>query len=102
MALKKVTVKDLSSEIEKLNKSNNEKDDLIKALDEKVTALQNWAQEMVSAICKRMNENDQLHSTNEKILDQKIGDLDNKLVKAIKKHLIITLLPKNQVYNKYS
>ena len=78
-------MKDLSSEIEKLNKSNNEKVDLIKALDEKVTSLQNLAQEMVSAICKRMNENDQLHSTNEKILDQQIGDIDYKLVKAIKK-----------------
>ena len=40
---------------------------------------------MVSSICKRLNENDQHHFRNEKILDQNIGDFDIKLEEMTKK-----------------
>jgi regulator of replication initiation timing len=82
MAAKKITVKDLASEVEKLSEMNQKKDDLIKALDEKIIILQNWAQENFSSICKKITENDQLHFENEKILDQKVSDFNLKLVES--------------------
>ena len=63
-----MTMKDLSSEIEQLKKVSNEKDDLIKALSDKVSVLQNWAQENFSNICKKISENENHHFKNEKIL----------------------------------
>ena len=77
MASKKMTMKDLSSEIEQLKKTSNEKDDMIEAL-------QSWAHENFASICKKMSETDQHHFKNEKILEQKISDLDTKLVKVAK------------------
>ena len=70
MAVKKMSVKDLASEVEKLTELNNKKDDLIKALDEKIIILQTWAQENFSNICKKISENEQLHFKNEKRADR--------------------------------
>ena len=84
MASKKMAIKDLSSEIEQLKKTSNEKDDMIKALNEKFSVLQSWAHENFASICKKMSETDQHHFKNEKILEQKISDLDTKLVKVAK------------------
>ena len=44
----KMTMKDLSLEVEFLKLKNNEKDTLIKALDEKISGLQKWAQALYS------------------------------------------------------
>ena len=82
MALKKITVKDLASEVEKLIEENNKKDNLIKALDEKVTMLTTWAQKNFSSICDKITENEQNHFKNEKILEQKLSDLNLKLVEV--------------------
>ena len=75
----------MCSGIEKLKEMNSEKDDLIKVLGEKFSTLQNWAQEMFSSICKKINENDQHHFRNEKILEQRISDLNMKLSEDTKK-----------------
>ena len=40
-----MALKDLSMEVEKLKQSNEEKDALIKAQDERIDSLQQWAQE---------------------------------------------------------
>ena len=66
MAVKKMTVKEISSEIEMLIEVNLKKDDLIKTLDEKVSSLQLWAQEMFSSIHKKIGETDQVHFNNAK------------------------------------
>jgi hypothetical protein len=52
---------------------NIKKDNLIKALYEKIIMLQTWTQENFSSICKKITENDQLHFENEKIFEQKVG-----------------------------
>ena len=77
-----MSVKDLASEVEKLTELNNKKDDLIKALDEKIIILQTWAQENFSNICKKISENEQLHFKNEKILEKEVSDLKAKLVES--------------------
>ena len=82
MAAKKMTVKELASEVEKLTEMNIKKDDLIKALDEKIMMLQTWAQENFSSICKKIAENDQLNFKNEKILEQKVSEINLKLVES--------------------
>ena len=82
MAAKKMTVKELASEVEKLTEMNLKKDDLIKALDEKIIMLQTWAQENFSSICKKITENDQLPFKNEKILEQEVSDINLKLVES--------------------
>ena len=64
---------------------NSEKDDLIKVVDEKFSSLQNWAQEMFSSICKKINENDQYHFRNGKIVEQKLSDFSIKLSEDTKK-----------------
>ena len=87
MAAKKLTVRDLASEVEKLTELNNKKDDLIKALDEKIIMLQTWAQENFSSICKKISENDQLHFKNEKILEKEVGDINVKLVESKSKQV---------------
>ena len=61
MASKKMTMKDLSSEIEQLKKTSNEKDDMIKALNEKFSVLQSWAHDNFASVCKTMSETDQYH-----------------------------------------
>ena len=83
MAVKKMTVKEISSEIEMLIEVNIKKDDLIKTLDEKVSSLQLWAQEMFSSIHKKIGETDQVHFNNAKILDQQIKEVDLKIVKVV-------------------
>ena len=55
----KLTLKDLSMEVEKLTQSNVEKDALIKAKDEKISSLHQWAEEMYSKFCTKSNEADQ-------------------------------------------
>ena len=85
MAAKKMTVKELASEVEKLTEMNLKKDDLIKALDEKIIMLQNLAQENFSSICKKITENDQLHFKNEEILEQEVRDINLKLVESKRK-----------------
>ena len=84
MASKKMTMKDLFSEIEQLKKTSSEKDVMIKALNEKFPVLQSWAHQNFASIWKKMSETDQHHFKNEKILEQKISDLDTKLVKVAK------------------
>ena len=67
MAAKKITVKYQVYEVENLTELNQNKDDLIKVLDEKIMTL-------------RTSEKDQLHLKNEKILDQKVSGFNLKLV----------------------
>ena len=77
----KMTVKDLSMEVEKLKQSNVEKDALIKAQAEKISNLHQWAEELYSKFCTKSNEADQQHFNNAKILDQKIKNIEEKLGK---------------------
>ena len=81
----KMTLKDLSIEVENLKKSNEEKNSQIKAQDEKIASLHQWAQELYSNFCTKSNESDQQHFNNAKILDKKIVEVEEKLEKAIKK-----------------
>ena len=83
---KKMSLKDLSVEVEKFKDLNDKKDDLIKALNEKVSALQNWTQERYSSLCTKMNETDQHRFKNENLLENKISELEVKLTKVIRKH----------------
>ena len=82
MAAKKMTVKELASEVEKLTEMNIKKDDLIKALDEQIIMLKTWAQGNFSSICKKITENDRLHFKNEKILQQEVSDINLKIVES--------------------
>ena len=81
----KMTLKDLSIEVEKLKKSNEEKNNLIKAQDEKIASLHQWAHEWYSNFCTKNNESDQQHFNNAKILDKKIVEVEEKLEKVIQK-----------------
>ena len=71
----KMTVKDLSLEVEKLKQNSIEKDNTIEALAEKVSNLQNWAQ----VFCNKNNEMNQNSMNNFKILDVKITEVNEKL-----------------------
>jgi hypothetical protein len=75
----------LAIEVENLKKSNEEKNTQIKAQDEKIASLHQWAQELYSNFCTKSNESDQQHFNNAKILDKKIVEVEEKLEKAIKK-----------------
>ena len=75
----KMTLKDLSLEVENLKQINTEKDNLIRTLDEKMSGLQKWAQEMYSTLCGKISETDQRHCNNENILDNKIKVLEEKV-----------------------
>ena len=77
-----MTVKDLSSEVDQLKQMIVEKDDLIKALDEKIFGLQTWVQELYTNLCNKINESDKLHVSNAKILDNKITALEELIGKA--------------------
>ena len=81
----KMTLKDLSIEVENLKKSNEEKNSQIKAQDEKIASLHQWAQEWFSNFCTKSNESDQQHFNNAEILDKKIVEVEEKLEKVIKK-----------------
>ena len=70
----KMTVKELSIEVEKLKQSDVEKDNLIKSLDEKISFLQNWAQDF----CNKTNEMNQHSTNNVKILKDKINEVEGK------------------------
>ena len=80
-----MTLKDLSLEIDNLKLANVEKDDLIKVLDEKLISLQSWMQQMYSTLSNKMNETDQHHYKNEKILENKITELQDKINKVEEK-----------------
>ena len=75
----KMTMKELSLEVENLKNMNAEKDSVIKVLDEKMTTLQKWCQEMISEVYKKMNVVDHHHCKNENTLDGKIRDLEAKV-----------------------
>ena len=77
----KMTVKDLSVEVEMLKQKNDEKDSLIKALDDKISSLQNWAQGLYTSFLNKSNESDQQHFNNVKILDKKISEVHEKFDK---------------------
>ena len=82
----KMTMKELSSEVENLKNTNAEKDSVIKVLDEKMTTLQKWCQEMISEVYKKMNVVDHHHCNNENTLDGKIRDLEAKFNDEREKH----------------
>ena len=65
--------------MESLKQINTEKDNLIRTLDEKMSGLQKWAQEMYSTLCGKISETDQRHCNNENILDNKIKVLEAKI-----------------------
>ena len=46
MPATKMTMKDLSQDVEILKQTNDDKDCLIKALDKKISGFQKWAQDM--------------------------------------------------------
>ena len=79
-----MTVKELSIEVEKLKQSDVEKDNLIKSLDEKISFLQNWAQDF----CNKTNEMNQHSTNNVKILDDKINEVEGKVEKIILKQKV--------------
>ena len=99
MAAKKITLKDLASEVEKLSEMNQKKDDLIKALDDKMIILQNWAQENFSSICKKITEDSKLHLENAKILDQKVSDFNLKCVQSKNEQAIEKMEENNKNVN---
>ena len=76
-------MKDLSQEVENLNQKIDEKDCHIKAIDEKFSGLQKWVQEMYSHFVKKINESDQQHFNNVKIVDKQIGEVHEKLEKFV-------------------
>ena len=76
-----MTVKDFSSEIEKLKDINNEKDNLIKMYF-RIGPRRCFP---TFHICKKINENDQQHFKNEKVLEEKFGYLNTKVVEVTKK-----------------
>ena len=86
MTQKKMTLKELSLEVDTLREANEEKDNQIKALDEKVNALQNWAQGIYANIYKKIDEIDKHHCKNENILQQRIVAVDQKVLEAVEKH----------------
>ena len=71
----KMTMKDLSQEVEKLKEVNVEKDMIIKGLDDKMNNLQKWVQDIYS----KFNISDQTHFKNAQILDKKIADVEIKI-----------------------
>ena len=85
MTQKKVTLKELSLEVDRLREVTDEKDNRIKALDEKVNSLQNWAQGIYANIYKKIDEIDQHHCKNENILQQRIVDVDKKVIEVVEK-----------------
>ena len=89
-----MTLKDLSLEIDNLKLANVEKDDLIKVLDEKLISLQSWMQQMYSTLSNKMNETDQHHYKNEKILENKITELQDKITRLKRsKKLMLQMSP---------
>ena len=64
-------------EVEKLTELNQNKDDLIKVLDEKIMMLQTWAQENFASLCKKITENYQLHIKNKKNIGSKTTSVMN-------------------------
>ena len=83
MAAKKMTMKELSIAVEKLIEANENKDNKIETLNQNISALQNWANEVFSNTHKKLNESDQNHHKNEKILDKKIGEVDLKINRVL-------------------
>ena len=56
---------------------------LIKAIDEKLSSLQKLAQDMNSNFVSKINESDQQHFNNVKIVDKKIVEVHEKLGKFV-------------------
>ena len=86
----KMTLKDLSIEVDKLKQLNGEKDILLKALEEKFNSLQNWAQELYLSFCNKINESDQIHVTNAKVLNTKVAETEEKLKELVEKKKVGT------------
>ena len=75
-----MTVKDLSLVVEKMKTDAAEKDVTIKALEEKVTSLQKWVEDMYSHVTKKNQDSDQQHFNNVKVLENKLNVIENKMV----------------------
>ena len=80
MNQKKMTVKDLCLVVEKMKTDAAEKDVTIKALEEKVTSLQKWVEDMYSHVTKKNQDSDQQHFNNVKVLENKLNVIENKMV----------------------
>ena len=79
-----MTVKDLSILVEKLKQNSDEKDIIIKTLEDKMCNLQNWVQEAYSHLTKKNQESDQQNFNNFKILENKLNVLEKKKVESDK------------------
>ena len=83
----KMTIKDLSVEVEILKQKNDEKDGLIKVLDERISGLQQWAQDLYSKFCNKSQQTDQQHFENAKIIDDKVNEVREKIKKFEEKKI---------------
>ena len=75
-----MTVKDLCLVVEKMKTDAAEKDVTIKALEEKVTSLQKWVEDMYSHVTKKNQDSDQQNFDNVKVLENKLNVIENKMV----------------------
>jgi hypothetical protein len=80
----KMTVKDLAILVEKMKQNSDEKDVLIKTLEEKMLNLQNWVQEMYSHLTKKDQDSDKQNFKNVQILENKLNVIEKKIVEADK------------------
>ena len=80
MSKTKITVKDLSILVEKIKQNNDEKDIIIKTLEEKMQNLQNWVNEAYSHLSKKIQESDEQNFNNVKILENKLNVIEKKVL----------------------
>ena len=84
MSKTKMTVKDLSILVEKMKQNSDEKDCIIKTLEDKMSNLQNWVQEMYAHLTKKGQESDQQNFKNCQILEKRLTVIEEKMVEPDK------------------
>ena len=79
-----MTVKDLTIIVENMKQNSDEKDIIIKTLEEKMLNLQNWVQEAYSHLTKKNQDSDLQNFNNSKVLENKLIVLENKMFESNK------------------